>query len=327
MDGRGPGVARRRRRRARLSLRRERGLQRGERHDARGFNGRGVGVGVEETRRRGDVHGGVEAFAKVSMHSRRGGFRGGLRVIGHVSGHVIGHVGGDGVRRVREGRGKGRQVVRALVRPRVRYNLLRDNLAVVDVVVAAGVLGEVREERPQQASLPLEGGRRRRREGRVLVAALHRATDDGEWRGRSGRGRRRGHGPPRRRRKGRMGRMGHPRDSASAAVGARRAVALVALVAPPRLGVILILGGVVVVDGGRGGDRFARGPTRGCLTQARPLGLVNRACVISPAPAVVHPVVASPSSLVSEESALDSGPLGVSPRATNSAADGAAASR
>ena len=119
---------------------------------------------------------------------------------------------------------------------------------------------------------------------RVLVAALHGATDDGEGRGRSGRGCRRGNGLPRRRRRRRMGRMGgfvegHPRDPASAAVGARRAVALVALVAPPRLGLGLILGLVVVV-GGRGGvDRFSRGPT-GDLTQARPLGVVNRACVI-----------------------------------------------
>ena len=77
-----------------------------------------------------------------------------------------------------------------------------------------------------------------------------------------------------------MGRMGHPRDSASAAVGARRAVALVALVAPPRLlDVLILILGIVVGGGGARGDRFARGPTGG-LTQARPLGLVNRACVI-----------------------------------------------
>ena len=125
-----------------------------------------------------------------------------------------------------------------------------------------------------------------------------------------------------------MGRMGgfvegHPRDPASAAVGARRAVALVALVAPPRLGLGLLLGLVVV--GGGGVDRFSRGPT-GNLTQARPLGVVNRACVI-PRDGGFALAVGSPSSLVSpEESALDSGPLGVSPRATVST-DGAAASR
>ena len=100
----------------------------------------------------------------------------------------------------------------------------------------------------------------------MIVAALHGATDDGEGRevgaGASA-GERSSFGG------GGGGEWDEWEDSSRVTLGtphlrqsvARRAVTLVALVAPPRLGLGLILG-LVVVDGGRGGvDRFSRGPT------------------------------------------------------------------